>query len=272
MGADPATDTGWNVVTIGPYVAAAAVQLGPLAPGGDAEARLHEIVTLARRLALTTAQSIPIRMATVKGVLSVSSKQNNGHRTKLAVDTGQSKYGEDEMWTDYESAAEAKRTRAALARHAGRRVQATKVTVLEFYPDGRAVPGEKGGQQTRTRLEPGSLFVIDEQDEIIGPIDLAADVEQTDPQRARTQGPAGPAAAPRVTSPAAASAAAASTAKPAMVDAATSFQRLVERLGADGAAAAWGDLPRSGNIPRARLQQLAAEHGLTDAPPARAAA
>ena len=267
MGADTATDTGWNVVTIGPYVAAAAALLGPPAPGADVEARMHEVVALARQLALTTAQSIPIRMATVRGVLSVSAKQNNAHRTKLAVDTGQSKYGEDEMWTDYESDAAAKRTRAALARHAGRRVQATKVTVLEFYPDGRPVPGEKGGQQTRTRLEPGSLVLIDDQDEIIGPIDLAADVEQTGPQRARAQGPAGPAAAPRATSPAPASAA-----KPAMVDAATSFQRLVERLGEDRATAAWGELPRSGSIPRARLEQLAAEHGLTDAQPARAAA
>lgn len=149
------------------------------------------------------------------------------------------------MWTDYESDAAAKRTRAALARHAGRRVQATKVTVLEFYPDGRPVPGEKGAQQTRTRLEPGSLVLIDDQDEIIGPIDLAAAVEQTGPQRARAQGPAGPAAAPRATSPPPASAA-----KPAMVDAATPFQRLVERLGEDRATAAWGELPRSGSIPR----------------------
>jgi hypothetical protein len=262
MGADTATDTTWNVVTIGPYVAAAATQLGPLAPGADVEARRHEVVALARQLALTTAQSIPIRMATVKGVLSVSAKQNNGHRTKMAIDTGQSKYGEDEMWTDYESAAAAKRTRAVLAHHAGRRVQATKVTVLEFYPDGRPVPGEKGAQQTRTRLEPGSLVLIDDHDEVIGPIDLTAAVQQ-----AGVQGPAAPAAAPRE-----ASSTPAGAGTPAMVDAAQSFERLVERLGPDRATAAWGDLPRSGKIPRARLTQLAAEQGLADGEPARAAA
>lgn len=267
MGADTATDTTWNVVTMGPYVAAAAALLGPTPAGADNEARMHEVVALARQVALTTAQSIPIRMATVRGVLSVAEKQNNPHRTKLAVDTSQSKYGEDEMWTDYESGAAAKRTRAALVRHAGRRVQATKVTVLEFYPDGRAVPGEKGGQQTRTRLEPGSLVLIDDQNEVVGAIDLTAEVQQAGPQRAPAQRPA--TSAP--TRPAAGTAAA-GAAKSAMVDAAQSFQRLVERRGADGAAAAWGELPRTGSIPRARLEQLAAEHGLTDAQPARAAA
>ena len=259
MGADTATDTGWNVVTIGPYVAAAAALLGPPAPGADVEARMHEVVALARQLALTTAQSIPIRMATVRGVLSVSAKQNNGHRTKLAVDTGQSKYGEDEMWTDYESDAAAKRTRAALARHAGRRVQATKVTVLEFYPDGRPVAGEKGGQQTRTRLEPGSLVLIDDQDEIIGPIDLTADSGQAPQQPAASPAGRGSGGAAR-----------SGTSTSTMVDAASSFERLVERLGKDRATAAWGDLPRSGSIPRTRLAQLAADNGLDR--PAQAAA
>ena len=263
MGADTATDTGgWNIVTIGPYVAAAAALVGPPPAGGEMEAHLHGVVGLARQLALTTAQSIPIRMATVRGVLSVADKQNNPNRTKFAVDTGQSKWGADEMWTDYEAAAAAKRTRAALTRNAGRRVQATKVTVLEFYPDGRPVPGEKGAQQTRTRLEPGSLVMINDRDEVIEPIDLTAAVEP-----ARAQGPAAPAAAPREASPAPAGAG-----TPAMVDAAQSFERLVERLGPDRATAAWGDLPRSGKIPRARLTQLAAEQGLADGQPAREAA
>ena len=257
MGADTATDTTWNVVTMGPYVAAAAALLGPTSPGAAMEARLHELVALARQVALTTAQSIPVRMATVRGVLSVADKQNNAHRTKLAVDTGQSKWGEDEMWTDYESAAAAKRTRAALARHAGRRVQATKVTVLEFYPDGRAVPGEKGGQQTRTRLEPGSLVLIDDQNEVIGAIDLTADSGQAPQQPAASPAGRGSGgAAPSGTS--------------TMVDAASSFERLVERLGEDRATVAWGDLPRSGSIPRARLAQLAADNGLNR--PAQAAA
>jgi hypothetical protein len=264
MGADTATDTGgWNIVTIGPYVAAAAALVGPPPTGGEMEAHLHRVVGLARQLALTTAQSIPVRMATVRGVLSVADKQNNANRTKFAVDTGQSKWGADEMWTEYEPAAAAKRTRAALTCHAGRRVQATKVTVLEFYPDGRQVPGEKPGeQQTRTRLEPGSLVLIDDRDEVIGPIDLTAAVQQ-----AGAKGPAAPAAAPREASPAPAGAG-----TPAMVDAAQSFERLVERLGPDRATAAWGDLPRSGKIPRARLTQLAAEQGLADGQPAREAA
>jgi hypothetical protein len=268
MGADAATDTGLNVVTIGPYVAAAAALLGPAPAGGDAEARLHEVVALARQLALTAAQSIPTRIATVRGVLSVADKQNNKNRTKFAVDTGQSKFGVDAMWTDYEPAAAARRTRAALINHAGRRVQATKVTVLEFYADLRPVPGETAGeQQTRTRLEPGSLFLIDDQDEIVAAIDLTAAVEQAGAQRASAQRPAAPAAAPRAAGPAATGAG-----KPAMVDAAQSFDRLVDRLGRDAAEAAWGDLPRTGSIPRPRLTQLAEEHGLTDGAPARAAA
>ena len=259
MGADTATDTTWNVMTMGPYVAAAAALLGPTPPGGDMEARLHELVALARQVALTTAQSIPVRMATVRGVLSVAHTQNNAHRTKLAVDTGQSKWGEDEMWTDYESAAAAKRTRAALIRHAGRRVQATKVTVLEFYPDGRAVPGEKGGQQTRTRLDLGSLVLIDDQNEVIGAIDLTADSGQAPQQPAASPAGRGSGGAAR-----------SGTSTSTMVDAASSFERLVERLGEDRATAAWGDLPRSGSIPRARLAQLAADNGLDR--PAQAAA
>ena len=260
MGADTVTDTTWNVVTMGPYVAAAAALLGPTPAGGDTEARLHELVALARQVALTTAQSIPIRMATVRGVLSVADKQNNPHRTKLAVDTGQSKWGEDEMWTDYESATAAKRTRAALVRHAGRGVQATKVTVLEFYPDGRPVPGEKGGQQTRTRLEPGSLMLVDDQNEVIGVIDLTADSGEALQQQSAAS-PAGRGSG---------GAAPGGTSTSTMVDAASSFERLVERLGEDRATAAWGDLPRSGSIPRARLAQLAADNGLDR--PAQAAA
>lgn len=62
-------------MTIGPYVAAAAALLGPPPPRADVETRMHEVVALARQLALTTAQSIPIRMATVRGVLSVSASR-----------------------------------------------------------------------------------------------------------------------------------------------------------------------------------------------------
>lgn len=269
MGADTATETGWNTVTIGPYVAAAGAILGPPADDGEMEARMHEVVALARKLALTTAQSIPIRTATVKGVLSVASKQNNAHRTQIGIDTGQSQWGEDAMWTDYESAAAAKRTRAVLAHYAGKRVQGTKVTVLEFYADGRPVPGTKPGeQQTRTRLEPGSLFLVDDKGEVIEAIDLTAAVVPGNEEQSQEQRPAATATTGRGSGRAASNGAT----KAEMVDAAVSFDRLVARLGGEKATEAWGELPRVGQIPRARLQQLAAEHGLADAPPAQAAA
>ena len=213
--------------TLGPYVLAASTIHG--AAAGDVAAHVRDVVQTGMRLLIAAQQAardavreIPIRSFQVTGLLSIENTRNPG-RTQIGIDTGQSHYGPDRMWTDYEEEAAAARTRAVLESLVGRTVTAIKQTFFEYDHDGEIVLTDKGERQTRTRLAAGSLYLVGE-DGSKTLIDLA----NPDPVTVRSD-----------------------TDRPPFVDAAETYQLIVERAGAQRAAQAWGTLPRTGKIARA---------------------
>lgn len=250
------TDGGLTTATLGPYIAAAAVLTG--ASNGDIDARISEVIAIGVKIATRAGGAIPIRSISVTGVLSIGSTAN-AHRTQIGVNTGTSKYGADEMWTEYEAdTAAAARTRAVLQSLVGTTVRATKQTFLEYYGDGRPVYNDKNEHQTRTRLQPGSLYVVDA-DGATTPVDFAAAAAPpATPRRGRSQRAAQPAAGP----------AAAPSDKPPHVDAQTAYVWLVEQIGEDRASQAWAaeQLPATGQIARAAFNAVRSRHVPTPVP------
>lgn len=207
--------------TLGPYVLAASTIHGPAA--GDVAAHVSAVVQTGVKLLVAAQQAardavrdIPIRSYSVTGILSVENTRN-ANRTQIGIDTGQSNYGPDRMWTDYEDEAAAARTRAVLQSQVGRTVTATKQTFVEYDHSGEIVLTDKGERQTRTRLAAGSLCVVggDGAKTMVDFVGAGSEQE-----------------------------------KPPYVDAARTYALLVERVGAERAAQGWGALPRTGEIAR----------------------
>ncbi len=211
--------------TLGPYILAASHIHGP-ATAGSLEQHLSEVVSTGVKLlvaglpaAREGVRDMPLRSFVVTGTLSILST-NNANRTQLGVDSGQSQYGADAMWTDWEDKPAATQTRAVLQSLVGRTVTATKVTIVERDGSGAALLTDKGAAQTRTRLVPGSLALVAD-DGSKTPVDLAARPHATGNRE-----------------------------KSPFVDAAATYRWLVERHGEPQVAAAWGGLPRSGEVAR----------------------
>lgn len=103
----------------------------------------------------------------------------------------------------------------------------------------------KGAHQTRTRLAPGSLALVDDDGNLIEAVRLPG----TDtPGSGNTPAPAArraPTGAERLRS-----------------DAAAGYHRLCEVVGRDAADRAWSECPKTGAIPRAALEQIAATAGV----------
>ena len=222
MSPDALSDT-VTPAALGPYILAASTIHGPAA-ADDVSTHVSAVVktgvrllVAAQKAACDAVREIPIRSFQVTGTLSIENVRNP-HRTQIGIDSGQSHYGADKMWTDYEDEEAAARTRAILRSLSGRTVTATKQTFFEYDHNGEVVITDKDEKQTRTRLAPGSLHLVDASGAKT-PVDFAAPTRPT-------------------------------TDKPRFVDAAQTFGLLVERVGADRAAHAWGDLPRSGQVER----------------------
>jgi len=225
-------------VQLGPYVTAPAVIHGQAL--GALDEHLDQVVrtavTLARRAeAVRAAAELerPLRSYRLTGILSLSSTRNQ-NRTQIGVDTGQSRFGADQMWTDYQEESAAARTRAILASHVGRRVEATKQTFFEYDACGEVILNEKNERQTRTRLAPGSLYLLSEAGAKT-PIDLDAVATAGDaPQRAAGSNIA--------TSP--------------FVPANEAFAWIASRFGHARARAAWGDLSTTGTVERTAFEAV----------------
>ncbi|MTD47274.1 hypothetical protein GKE82_24015 [Conexibacter sp. W3-3-2] len=154
---------------LGPYVQAAAIIVG------RADAPLDQRIATVARTALDlrdqielAALSRPIRSFRVVGTLAIHNT-NNPHRTCVAIDTGDSSFGPDTAWTEYEERDAAQRTRAALATLVGQRVALVKETFVETYPDGTPKLTD-GKTTTRTRIKPGTLELHTDQG--FRPVDL----------------------------------------------------------------------------------------------------
>lgn len=254
MSSDPAPTLDFTVATLGPYVTAAAVLHGPAA--GAVAAHLDQVVQTAVKLAVqaqnaarTAMRDLPIRSFTVTGTLSITNVRN-AHRTQIGVDTGESRYGADQMWTDFEDEAAAARTRAALQALVGQTVKVQKQTFYEYDHNGDHVLNDKGEKQTRTRLQPGSLHVIDAAGTETA-IDLSA---AAPPNRARqtSQDQRSPAKDP---------------AAPVAADAAYGW--LVQNLGQDRAQQAWTHLTVTDNhVARGQLQDIYRRYAVAATTPA----
>lgn len=208
---------------LGPYILAASHIHGP-APGGNVQTHVNKVVQTgvslliaAQGAARDALREMPIRSFDVTGVLSIENTRN-ANRTQIGIDTGQSHYGADKMWTEYEDEPQAARTRAVLQSLVGQTVIGTKQTFHEYDHNGDHVLTDKNEKQTRTRLAPGSLVLVSA-DGSKTPVDLTA--------AARDAADKSP-----------------------FVDAAATYQWLVEQHGENRAAAAWGELPRSGQVAR----------------------
>lgn len=132
--------------TLGPYIQAASHILGP-APTGSAQAHVDTVVKTgvklliaAQEAARTAVRDVPIRSFDVTGTLSIESVRNP-NRTQIGIDTGQSNYGADKMWTDYEDEEAAARTRAVLDSLVGQTVMGTKQT---FFGAPWMIVGDSG--------------------------------------------------------------------------------------------------------------------------------
>ena len=215
---------------LGPYIHAASTMIGPV--NGDTAAQIKRVVELGIQLYVAAGQAapavrreIPIRSFEVTGTLSIEG--SNKHRTQIGVDTGQSQYGADCMWTEFEEEAAAERTRAVLESLVGQRVTATKQTFYEYDTGGAIVINGKNEKQTRTRLAPASLHLVAENGNRSA-VDLAA--------------------------------APARSGKPADVDASQALAWLKSQLGDQAAERAWGQLPRTGRVSRGAVQAARAQH------------
>ena len=157
----PADDV--SAAVLGPYILAASQIHGP-AICDDVSAHMESVVKTgvglllaARTAALDVSRELPIRSYRVTGILSIESTRN-ANRTQIGIDTGRSQFGADRMWTEFEDQPGAARSRAILESLVGQMVSATKQTFRARDGVGDAAAG--GRSATRTRMAPGSLYVI----------------------------------------------------------------------------------------------------------------
>jgi hypothetical protein len=232
----------FDAATLGPYVSAAAVIHGRSASPTEVLETALALAVGAETMGPKAVQRIPFRTADVTGTLSIVNVGND-YRTQIGIATDHGIHGPDRMWTMSEDPAVALRTRAVLEGLVGERVTATKEGFYEYNADG-SIKYDGTKRCTRTRLKPGSLHLITSDGEQVA-VDLTSAPSQAATPRALAAAPANQQSDDG-----------AKPAKPPYLPAAEAYAWLVERVGEEAAAGAWGGRPKTGPMARTVFDEI----------------